>query len=127
MSVVEIWEILKDDPGINAFVPDSKVFPGVAFEGTQAPYISIYSLLSSGRRLMGNRTLRIQVSCFDTIYGRVQALADAVESAIENLDGQNGVFAAYIDGRVDIYETDTKLNHVAITGEIHFQSRPIFG
>ena len=125
MKIIDVWEILKDDADINEFVSSDKIYPGLVPKGIQPPFISIYAI-SRSRQVFGNRAQRIQISCFDPIYGRGQALADAVETALEKLDGSLNIFAVHIESRVDLYENDSKLHHVAITGELHYNTRLIF-
>jgi hypothetical protein len=107
---------------------DRRIYTGRAPDNVQTPYVVMHRV-ADPRRIMGNRQLRLQFSCFDPQYGKAREVADQIREAIEAIgnDDANAIYASYDDSDVEMYEKDTKLHHIAVDGVFYFQDKSIWG
>ncbi|SNR95477.1 Protein of unknown function [Anaerovirgula multivorans] len=103
----------------------AKVYQGIAPQGTPAPYVTI-KLISKPRRQFGARQYRFQFSCYSPAYGQAKAIAKAIETALEDMDGLSNIFAVYPENEVDLYENDTNLHHIPLDVLFIALEKPIF-
>lgn len=115
-------DFLREYSDLTEHIPATKIHSGNAPQNTEPPYITVW-LVSKPRGQHGTRWSRLQVSLFDTVYGRGKQIAGIIENAIEDFDGG---FAQYNENQVDIWEDTTGYYHTAIDGIFYEQEKQIF-
>lgn len=98
--------------GVTAIVGE-KFTPGVAEQGTSAPY-AVWNRISSQREnslagfTSGLERVRVQLDCYATTFDGATALADAFKAAVDAYAGS--ALKLLVLNEQDFFEDDTRLH-----------------
>lgn len=105
---------LESDATVTGLV-GTRIFPKVAEQNAELPFIVIDLISQTPQHLMGSDTTvlpsRVQVTCYASTYASVKTLADAVRAELQDFSGQMGggtgptVQRAFLDNELDNYDS----------------------
>ncbi|OME59482.1 tail completion protein gp17 [Paenibacillus odorifer] len=105
-------------------VVDTRIYPGWLPEKPIYPAIAYLVISGVSHHNIPVAYPRFQFSVFSTKYSEVKELAEEIRSALQRYQGSMGgvrVLQGVWEGSRDMYESDTKLYHIATDFKIIYR------
>lgn len=105
-------------------VVGNRIHPGWLPEKPTYPAIAYLQISGVAHHNIPVAYPRFQFSVFSTKYGEVKELAEEIRSALQRYEGNMGgvrVLQGVWEGSRDMYESDTKLYHIATDFKIIYR------
>ena len=127
MSIEEtIYTRLSGYSGLSALVAD-RIYPNVKAQDAALPYVTYRRVSSTRYSAMGTDApvvkARFQLDVFAATYDSMSAVRDQVRAAMQrwrNSGTGSTVQDTFIENETDLFEDDTRQQHVAIDVEVNY-------
>lgn len=94
MTESEVYQLLKNDSGVNALV-NGRIYPLVAPQNVQIPYMTYQVVSGLKLQCMGGNiyqgNFRFQINVWGTSYSQVKAISEAVKNALVGFLSSNNI------------------------------------
>lgn len=114
-----LFSTLNGNGGVSALV-GARIYPLVMPQPVPVMPAIVYQIVNDSPiqslhgPTLGLRQARVQIDAYGANYAASQALADAIEAALDATSSGGGQCTAVRQGRRDLYESDTKLFRVSL-------------